>query len=96
MNLALFRNVTLAYFCKVWDKGTSTAQGNPATAQPKEGNMLLASFASYRILADRADGSVLECFTWRKSPEAGIERAKRDAVAFGFAGLTNFRAELVA
>ncbi len=58
--------------------------------------MLLASFASYRILADRADGSVLECFIWRKSPEAGIERAKRDAVAFGFAGLTNFRAEPVA
>jgi hypothetical protein len=86
----------LAYFCKVWDKGTSTAQGNPATAQPKEGNMLLASSSSYRILADRADGSVLECFTWRKSPEAGIERAKRDAVAFGFAGLTNFRAELFA
>ena len=43
--------------------------------------MLLASAITYRILADRADGSVLECFTWRKSPEAGIERAKRDGEA---------------
>lgn len=58
--------------------------------------MLLASAITYRILADRADGSVLECFTWRKSPEAGIERAKRDAIAFGYDDLTNFRAELVA
>lgn len=58
--------------------------------------MLLASATTYRILADRADGSVLECFTWRKSPEAGVERAKRDAIAFGHADLTNFRAELVA
>lgn len=58
--------------------------------------MLLASATTYRILADRADGSVLECFTWRKSPEAGIERAKRDALAFGHADLTNFRAEQAA
>lgn len=58
--------------------------------------MLLASTPAFRILADRADGSILECFIWRRSPEAGIERAKRDAVAFGFADLTNFRAEPVA
>lgn len=58
--------------------------------------MLLAASQTYRILADRADGSILECFIWRRSPEAGIERAKRDAVAFGFADLTNFRAEPVA
>lgn len=58
--------------------------------------MLLAASQTYRILADRADGSILECFIWRRSPEAGIERAQRDAVAFGFADLTNFRAEPVA
>lgn len=57
--------------------------------------MLLASTPTFRILADRADGSILECFIWRRSPEAGIERAKRDAVAFGFADLTNFRAEVI-
>ncbi len=57
--------------------------------------MLLASTPTYRILADRADGSTLECFTWRRSPDAGIERAKRDAAGFGFADLTNFRAEQV-
>lgn len=57
--------------------------------------MLLASTPTFRILADRADGSTIECFIWRRSPEAGIERAKRDAVAFGFADLSNFRAEVI-
>lgn len=46
----------------------------------------------HAILADRANGETLTCFTWRGWPPFGIERAKRQAVEFGFTDLTNFRA----
>lgn len=47
----------------------------------------------FLIVADKADGTRFECFHWSRQPEAGIARAKRDAIAFGFTDLTNFRAE---
>lgn len=50
----------------------------------------------YRILASTPAGEDLECFTWTREPEAGIARAQRDAIAFGRADLTNFRADPIA
>lgn len=41
-------------------------------------------------------GETFECFTWTRSAESGIARAKADAVRFGHAGkLTDFRAERI-
>ena len=47
----------------------------------------------YRILAtDVKTGKEFECFTWTRSPEAGIRRAQTDAVKFDRECI-NFRAE---
>lgn len=46
----------------------------------------------YRIIAIDKDGEEFECFTWDRSPEAGIERAKAEAPKFGFHAFTDFRA----
>lgn len=50
------------------------------------------TFPRYRIIASRADGSTLECFTWTRSPASGIAHAKREAFAFGHTDLTDFKA----
>jgi hypothetical protein len=47
----------------------------------------------YLIIATDGTGQDVQCFTWIYGPEAGIERAKREAIEFGRPDLHNFRAE---
>lgn len=37
----------------------------------------------YQIFAEKENGEIFECFTWTGLPEAGIQRAKKDAEDFG-------------
>lgn len=54
-----------------------------------------SDFGIYAIVATTAIVDRFVCFSWRGRPQAGIERAKREAVEFGMTDLYNFRAEYV-
>ena len=58
MNLAFSRNVKLAYFCKTWDKGTSTRE-RPMTKTEQQTHILAAikgrGWASYGLYIEAAN-----------------------------------------
>ena len=50
----------------------------------------------YRIMAkNKIIGEDFYCFTWIRDPDAGIERAKKEALIFGHSELGDFRYELI-
>lgn len=41
----------------------------------------------YLIFVETVTGEIIRAFTWTRDPQSGVERARREAVEFGFAPL---------